>query len=76
MYEITIAVIQEGEVVGTIALKTDSRANARAIVMLADENKGVIEAVATKSSAPRVVKFKGVGDVAPQVAPKGKKGRR
>jgi len=30
MYEITIAVIQEGEVVGTIALKTDSRANARA----------------------------------------------
>jgi len=44
--------------------------------MLADENKGVIEAVATKSSAPRVVKFKGVGDVAPQVAPKGKKGRR
>ena len=78
MYEITITVeAGQGENNPKITLQTTSRANARAMVLLADENASVISAVATKMAAPRVVKFKGVGDVAPKVAPPatGKKGK-
>ena len=73
MYEITITVEDgQGENNPKITLQTTSRARARAIVMLADENASVIAAVATKMAAPRVVKFKGVGDVEKPVVKKGK----
>ena len=70
MYEITINVLREDGEYEPIKLTTASRASARAIVMIAQENPTVITAVATKMSAPRIVKFKGVGDAPAPVAPK------
>ena len=60
MYEITISVKDGGKVVGSIGLKTEKRLLARAIIELATENSDTIDAVATKASEPRVVKFKGL----------------
>jgi len=60
MYEITINVKDGGKVVGSIALKTAKRSLARGVIELATENSDTIEAVATKASEPRVVKFKGL----------------
>ena len=60
MYEVTIKVKEGGKVVGSIGLKTEKRSLARGVVELALENSDTIEAVATKATEPRVVKFKGL----------------